>query len=78
MGKFLVLVVLAVVVVWWLRAAQRRNAAFRRPPPPTEQRIVRCEHCAVHGPENEMIVADGHVFCCEKHRDEFSRRQTPQ
>lgn len=77
MGKFLVLVVLAVVVVWWLRAAQRRNAAFRRPPP-TEQRIVRCEHCAVHGPENEMIVADGHVFCCEKHRDEFSRRQTPQ
>jgi uncharacterized protein len=31
--------------------------------------MQRCDHCGVHAPASEMIVAGGRYYCCPEHRD---------
>jgi uncharacterized protein len=31
------------------------------------RKVVRCEHCGLHVPENEAVIADGRRYCSQEH-----------
>ncbi|MEI8301986.1 MAG: PP0621 family protein [Burkholderiales bacterium] len=58
------------------RAAGARRAAARPAPPgprDAPERMLPCDHCGVHAPASDMIVAEGRHFCSPAHRDAFRR-----
>jgi uncharacterized protein len=56
-------------------AGARRAAARPASPPPggAPERILPCDHCGVHMPASDMVIADGRHFCSPEHRDAFRR-----
>ena len=75
MVRFLqiLLAVIAVRVVWRVvRALFSRPASRPASPPPTSAggaelrgRVVGCERCDLHVPEERAVVRDGRTFCSE-------------
>jgi uncharacterized protein len=57
--------VAVIVVVYLLLRNYRRQAPGEEV---REEDMVRCEHCGVHLPKRESILADNKYFCNEEHR----------
>ncbi|HEY9573441.1 MAG TPA: PP0621 family protein [Pusillimonas sp.] len=41
----------------------KRRAAEKKPP----ESMVRCEHCGIHLPRSEAVMADGRIWCSQDH-----------
>ena len=63
------LIIVALVWVAWklLQGALLTDARDGKAPPASSTRMVKCEQCGVHLPENEATKQDGHVFCSQLH-----------
>lgn len=64
------LVILAAVFLLYLvvRKLLSKPAASKRPRAVEDVRkMVRCEHCGLHVPENEAVNADGKPYCSQEH-----------
>ena len=70
MSRLFLLVAIA-VVVYLLLKSYRKNVP-RRDSTLVED-MVRCEHCGVHLPKGESILAGGNYFCCAEHRDAYRK-----
>jgi len=66
MSRLLFFVVI-VVVVYLLLKNYRKQVPGEDMPEQAED-MVRCEHCGVHLPKHESILADNRYFCSEEHR----------
>ncbi len=68
MSKILLIVVIVVAVLLLMRGLRRRD----RPPDTgaasAAEATVRCDHCGLHLPRTESIIAGERHFCCEQHR----------
>ena len=66
---------LAIIFVIWLivhfarRLLNARNKQPDRDKPGKIGRMVRCETCGLHIPEQEAIQKQGHFYCCKAHQD---------
>lgn len=65
--------ILLLIVVWWVRRALARPKRPRRPwQAPDDgdgaERMLACDHCAIHIPESEGVRDGAGFFCCEDHR----------
>jgi uncharacterized protein len=59
---------LTIVLVFWgisRSRAQARSRVNAKPAGPI--RMISCDFCQVHAPENEVLFRDGKAFCCEQH-----------
>lgn len=62
------LVILGLLVVAILLI--RRLWQINKPPAqsePKQQRMLRCDHCGVHFPENEAVKRNDKTFCSTAH-----------
>lgn len=64
MFKLLLLIAAVFGGLWWFS----RSGSARPPRPRKGARMVRCEYCDVHVPEDEAVAVEGHTFCCDEHR----------
>ncbi|MEM7020796.1 MAG: PP0621 family protein [Pseudomonadota bacterium] len=69
MGITRLLILLAILWVGWLIYKRFRHfiAVHRNKPKPVT-RIEKCEHCGLHVPEREAVIAQGKVYCSEAHK----------
>jgi uncharacterized protein len=63
---------LAIALVVYLLIRSYRKNVPQQDKTVTED-MVRCEHCGVHLPKGESILAGGNFFCCAEHRDAFKK-----
>lgn len=64
----LILIVVAVVLIFLILTRSKRTGT-----PPSDkpaEKMVRCEVCGVHLPQDESVAAQGRFFCSEAHRNE--------
>lgn len=65
------LLIAAIVLIFLIIRAMLRRARFEkeaRQKVEGPKRMLRCEQCGLHFPENEAVrTADGHVYCSEEH-----------
>jgi uncharacterized protein len=59
------------VVVYLLVKSYRKNVPQQDKA--VAEDMVRCEHCGVHLPKGESILADGQFFCGAEHRDAYRK-----
>ena len=76
MGIIRLLLLLAMLWLAWrlvrnLLPGARTDQSQDTPPsaPPTESKMIRCEQCGVHIPEQEAFSARGHFFCSLEHQN---------
>tara|TARA_R100001163_G_C5037988_1_gene176790 strand:- start:964 stop:1203 length:240 start_codon:yes stop_codon:yes gene_type:complete len=74
MGLFRLLTFILVVLVAW-RMIKNYQAKVKADRPqkkiPVREKIVKCEYCTTHIPEDEAI-ADGEIwFCKQEHKELF-------
>lgn len=64
----LILIAVAVVVIYLALTRNKRAAA----PPSSKpaEKMVRCEVCGVHLPQDESVAAHGRYFCSDAHRNQ--------
>ncbi|HEX5359722.1 MAG TPA: PP0621 family protein [Fluviicoccus sp.] len=77
MGALLRLIVLA-TLVWLVISFIRRSLgrpAEPAAPSPGATPMRQCRHCGLNIPEAESCRSQGFHFCCEAHRDAWSRRK---
>ncbi len=69
MSRLILLLAIA-TLVWLIYSAHKRRseAAKRARPRRITTRMVRCDHCGLHVPENEAIQGQGRHYCSEEHR----------
>jgi len=67
MSRLLFFAAIIVIVYLWLKSVRKPSAREDDASGPAED-MVRCEHCGVHLPRNESILADGKRYCSEAHR----------
>jgi len=69
-----------IFILWSIarRAAQQEEESSRPPPQLTpelkEGKMLRCDECGVHFPQEESVKAGEKVFCCEEHRSRALRK----
>ncbi len=71
MVKFLVVALVVGIVVWLLAKGRGRQGLPRKPAsrPEPAQPMVRCQHCGIHLPRGDAVIAAGdRYFCSEDHR----------
>ena len=79
MGKvvsWIVLIALVVIGLKFVAIVKRKLEAARQarprdpePQAPVGELMRPCDHCGVHAPVSEMLVARGRYYCCPEHRD---------
>lgn len=64
-----------VFILWSIarRTAQQEAADQQRPSPKStpevkQGKMLRCDECGVHFPQEESIMIGEKVFCCEEHK----------
>lgn len=72
MGHIIRLIIIAIVI--WLVVHLIRRAFFRRQPerqsntkPIDPPRMLPCERCGVHIPENQALLLAGKAYCSTEH-----------
>jgi len=70
-----------VFIVWSIvrRAAQQEEAERQRPTPKLtpevkQSKMLRCDECGVHFPQEESVIFDKKVFCCEEHKQKALKK----
>lgn len=71
MGIFRLLTIL--LIAWLCYALYKRyikNKSSKRPMKKGKnpEKVVKCEHCAMHIPEHEAILDKGRYYCSEEHK----------
>ncbi len=46
---------------------EAKPAKRRRPEKKPLESMVRCEHCGIHLPRSEAVMADGRIWCSQDH-----------
>jgi uncharacterized protein len=68
MLRFLVILAALFLVYLIVRKMLTKPAGPKRPKAVQDVRkVVRCEHCGLHVPENEAVIADGRRYCSQEH-----------
>jgi uncharacterized protein len=68
MLRFLVILAALFLVYLIVRKMLTKPASPKRPNAVQDVRkVVRCEHCGLHVPENEAVIADGRRYCSQEH-----------
>lgn len=72
----LIRLIIIVFLGWLLFRLFRhwQNRISSKPTSPGEKidTMVKCAQCGVHVPQKSAIEANGHFFCCEEHKNDFS------
>jgi len=64
---------LVVLVFWGLIRSRNKLTPPAEGPAPAASAMVACVQCRVYLPQAEAVIADGNVFCCQEHRDQWQR-----
>lgn len=68
MMRFLIILAALFLLVLVVRKMLTKPASSKRPRAVEDVRkMVRCEHCGLHVPENEAISAGGKRYCSQEH-----------
>jgi formylmethanofuran dehydrogenase subunit E len=62
------LIYAAIVVARSKRKRSYRSAERKQPTEYSSVRMIKCEVCGTHFPEDEAVLGDGRSFCSEKCR----------
>lgn len=67
------------LILWSIfrRAAQQdedSQPASQRTPELKQGKMLRCDECGVHFPQEESVRADKKVFCCEEHKKQALKK----
>ena len=68
------ILVIALIVYLLIQIAKRwlaNNQSVEKNSMPSK-RMVRCEICQLHVPENEALENEGKYYCCQEH---YNRKQ---
>jgi uncharacterized protein len=57
----------------WLTNKRDRQVESRKETPAVGK-MVKCEQCGLHIPEQEAVQSQGRHFCSIQHRDQFSSK----
>lgn len=69
-----------VFIVWSIvRRAAQQEAEKQRPAPKLtpevkQSKMLRCDECGVHFPQEESVQVGKKVFCCEEHKKQALQR----
>ncbi|HSQ05782.1 MAG TPA: PP0621 family protein [Burkholderiales bacterium] len=75
MGKLLLLI-LGLFLAYVVLQSYRKRVGRQEPRTLREQEdMVRCEHCGVHLPRSESLLASGKFYCSVEHQP---RQQKPE
>ncbi len=68
---------IAIIGLVWLiaRSVFKSSANPTTPEQQTNTKMIRCDYCGTHVPENEIIHTNDKRYCCEQHRK--SDQETP-
>lgn len=72
MGLFrLITFILIVLVAWHMFKNYQAKVRANKPKPKlaVRERIVKCEYCSTHIPEEQAIKDGDHHFCGQEHKD---------
>ncbi|SIT66722.1 uncharacterized protein SAMN05216526_0677 [Ectothiorhodosinus mongolicus] len=72
-------VIAALVLLFMIVRLLLRTPKTPRPqqaPKVTSRRMLRCDHCGLHVPENEAVREGNKHFCCPDHRDMALSKQS--
>ena len=70
-----ILVLLAIGLLLYIIIDRLWQQAKNAPPPPKKmEKMVRCEHCGLHVPEQEAIQYHQQYFCSVEHLEERQKR----
>lgn len=68
MLRFLIILAALFLLVLVVRKMLAKPTSQKRPRAVEDVRkMVRCEHCGLHVPENESVTADGKRYCSREH-----------
>ncbi len=70
MGRILLLILLLIISIAIIKAMKRRLAQQKSKPLPKENKkkdMLKCQHCAVHIPEDQAIRQGDKVYCSLEH-----------
>lgn len=82
MGLFRLLAFALIVWVVWrmiknYQAKVAKNAAAsEKVKIPVREKMVKCEYCSIHLPQDEAIAGGEHWFCKPEHKQLFIKRDT--
>lgn len=54
----------------------RKNAESEKVKIPVREKMVKCEYCSIHLPQNEAIAGGEHWFCKPEHKQLFTTKDT--
>jgi uncharacterized protein len=69
-----------VFIVWSIvRRAAQQEAEEQRPVPKLtpevkQSKMLRCDECGVHFPQEESVQVGKKIFCCEEHKKQALQR----
>lgn len=66
--KILVALVAIAAIILILRTLSSRSKSGTARQSPKNQRMLACDYCGLHVPENEAIVDGSHSYCCAQHQ----------
>jgi uncharacterized protein len=74
MGLFRLLTFILIILIAW-RMIKNYQAKLKtdvpKPKITARERVVKCEYCATHIPEEDAINEDSLYFCCQDHKERF-------
>ena len=71
--RVLIIGLLAWLVYRMIRKAfSKPRAQGPREPQRLSTKMVRCEQCGIHVPQDEAVPGDGRYFCSAEHRDQYT------
>ena len=70
MSRLILLIAIASLVYLLVTAYRKSDKPHRQS---DAEDMVRCEHCGVHFPKSEGVLAGGHFFCGVEHRDAYRK-----
>jgi uncharacterized protein len=68
LGKLVLLLLVLVVVYAALYSYRKRVGRHETRTRKGDEDMVRCEHCGVHLPRSESLLASGKFYCSPEHQ----------
>ncbi len=64
----IIAIVLPLFLIWWIiRTLLRTQPNIEKKPPDSAKKIVACQQCGLHVPEDEAVTAQGRSYCSIEH-----------
>ncbi|WP_159991743.1 PP0621 family protein [Pelistega ratti] len=65
--KYLLLILFLGLVWHFFRIKKQPRPQSTTKPNPLTIKMVQCEYCGIHLPENEALIRHGHIWCNADH-----------